>query len=236
MYWTPTYVRHCPRHWGYHGNETDKADLPLIAELGTVASGCEVCGISGREFQPTVLHLWSMSNQWFFNKISMAPRAQAELASHIWIYAWTVPHHFSYFEQDFKESKNDKDSIWHLLNTKQGPSNCGAGEDSRESLGCKEIKQVTSIENQPWIFIGRTHTEAEALMFWPPNVKSWLVGKDPEAGKAWGQEEKGVAEDEMVGWHHWVNGHESEQTLGDSEGQGSLAYCSSWGCIESDTT
>ena len=82
------------------------------------------------------------------------------------------------------------------------------------------IKLVNPKGNQHWIFIGRT--EAEALILWPPDVKSQLIGKGPDAGKDWGQEEKGVTEDEMVGWHHWLNGHEFGQTLGDSEGQESL--------------
>ena len=84
------------------------------------------------------------------------------------------------------------------------------------------------------IFIGRT--DAEAPIFWPPKVKNWLFGKDPDAGKDWRQEEKGMTEDEMVGWHHRLNGQESEQTLGDNEGQGSLACCCPWGRKKSDVT
>ena len=84
-----------------------------------------------------------------------------------------------------------------------------------------------------WIFVGRTDAEAEALILWPPNVKSRFIGKDPDAVKDWAQEEKGAIEDEMVGWHHWLNSHEFE---GDSEGQGSLACCSSWGPRELDMT
>ena len=83
--------------------------------------------------------------------------------------------------------------------------------------------------NQPWIFIGRTEAEAEAPILWPPDEKSWLTGKDPDAGKYWGQEEKEATEVEMVGWHHWLNGHEFEQSLGDRGGQRRLACCSSWG-------
>ena len=82
----------------------------------------------------------------------------------------------------------------------------------------------------------RTDAEAEAPVLWPSDVKSWLIGKDPDAGKDWGQKKKGVTEDEMVGWHHHPNGHEFEQTPGDNEGQGSLVCCSPWGCKESDTT
>ena len=84
-------------------------------------------------------------------------------------------------------------------------------------LDCKEIKPVYPKGNQPWIFTGMTDVEVEALVLWSPDVKIHLTGKDPDAGNDWGQEEKGAAEDEMVGWHHWLTGHESEQTLGDSE-------------------
>ena len=93
-------------------------------------------------------------------------------------------------------------------------------------LDCKEIQPVHPKGNQSWIFIGKTDTEAPIV--WPPDAKNWLIGKDPDAGKDWGQEEKRVTEDEMIGRHHRHNGHEFEQTLGDSEGQGSLACCSSW--------
>ena len=113
-------------------------------------------------------------------------------------------------------------------------SNCGAVEDSWESLASKEIKQVSPNRNQPWIFIGRT--DAKGLILWPPDEKSWLTGKDPDAGKDWRRKDKGAAEDEMVRWHHWLNGREFEQTLGDNEGQGSLVCCSSWGHKESDVT
>ena len=103
-------------------------------------------------------------------------------------------------------------------------------------LDSKGIKPVNLKGNQPWIFIGRTDAEAEAPLLWPPDVKSWLIGKDPDAGKDWKQEKKGVTEDKMVGWHHWLNGHEFPQTPGDGEEQGSLVCCSPWDCKESDTT
>jgi len=86
------------------------------------------------------------------------------------------------------------------------------------------------------IFIGRTDAEAETPVLWPPDVKNWLIWKDPDAGKDWRQEEKGTTEDEMVGWHHRLNGDEFEQTLGVGDGQGGLACCGPWGCEESDTT
>ena len=95
---------------------------------------------------------------------------------------------------------------------------------------------VNPKENQPWIFIGRTDAEAEAPTLWPPNTKSQLIGRDPDAGKDWRQEGKGTTEDKMVGWHHQFNGHEFEQAPGVGDGQGSLACCSPWGCKELDTT
>ena len=103
-------------------------------------------------------------------------------------------------------------------------------------LDCKEIKPVNPKGNQSWIFIGRTDSEVEALILWPSNVMSWLIGKDPDAGKDWRQGERGMTKEDMVGWHHWLNGREFEQALGDSEGQGSLACCSPWGCKELDMT
>ena len=101
-------------------------------------------------------------------------------------------------------------------------------------LDCKEIKPVNPKGKQPWIFTGRIDAEAVGPIFWPLGAKSQLTGKDPDAGKDWQQEEKGVTEVEIVGWHHWLNGHEFEQTLGDSEGQGSLTCCSSRACKELD--
>ena len=103
-------------------------------------------------------------------------------------------------------------------------------------LDCKEIKPVNPKEIQPWIFIGRTDAEAEAPIFWPPVVKNWFFGKNPDAGKDWRREEKGITEDEMVGWHHWLKGHEFEQALGNGEGQGNLACCSLWGLKKLDTS
>ena len=103
-------------------------------------------------------------------------------------------------------------------------------------LDIKEIKPVNPKGNESWIFVGRTDAETDAPIVWPPDVKSWFIGKDPDVGKDWGQEEKGMTEDEMVGWHHWLNGHEFEQPLGDSEGQGGLVCFSAWYDKESDTT
>ena len=103
-------------------------------------------------------------------------------------------------------------------------------------LDCKEIKPISLKGNQSWILIGRTNAEAETPILWPPDGKNWLTGKDPQAGKDWRQGEKGTTEDEMVAWHHQLDGHEFEQALGVDDGQRSLACCSPWGRKESDTT
>ena len=114
--------------------------------------------------------------------------------------------------------------------------NCGVGEDSWESLNCKKIQPVHPKGNQSWIFIRRTDAGAETPILWPPDVKNWLIGKDPDAGKDWRQEEKGTTEDEMAGWHHWPDGHEFEQAPWVGDGEGSLACYSPWGCKELNTT
>ena len=101
---------------------------------------------------------------------------------------------------------------------------------------CEEIQPVHPKGDQSWVFIRRTDVEAEAPILWPPDMKSWLIWKEPDAGKDWTQEEKGMAEDEMVGWHHRLNGHGFGWTTGVGDGQGGLACCSSWGRKESDTT
>jgi len=110
-------------------------------------------------------------------------------------------------------------------------------EKTLESLlDCREIKPVDLKGNQPWILIGRTDTEAEAPILWLPDANSWIIGKDPDAGKDWEQAEKRATEDEMAGWHHWCNGHELGKTPGDGEWQGRLACCSPWGLQELDLT
>ena len=113
--------------------------------------------------------------------------------------------------------------------------NCGAGQDSL-NLDYREIRPVNPKGNQPWTFIGTTDAEAEAPILWPLDAKSQHIGKDPDAGKDWRQKEKGVTEDEMVRRNHWLNGHEFEQTQGDSEGQRSMVGYSPWGWKELDMT
>ena len=103
-------------------------------------------------------------------------------------------------------------------------------------LDCKEIQPVHPKGDQSWVFIGRTDVEAETPVLWPPDAKTWLIWKDPDAGKDWGQEEKGMTEDEMVGWHHWLHGHVFGWTPGVGDGQEGLVSCGSWSHKESDTT
>ena len=109
-------------------------------------------------------------------------------------------------------------------------------ENLQSPLDCKEIKQVNPKWNQSWIFIGKTDAEAETLILWPPDMKNWLIGKDPDAGKDWRQEEKGMTEDEMIGWHHQLDEHEFEQAPGVGYDQESLMCCSTWGQKESEMT
>ena len=131
------------------------------------------------------------------------------------------------WELDYKESWAPKNWLfWTVMLEKTLES----------PLGYKEIQPVHPRGNQSWILIRSTDAEAEALIIWPPDVKNWLTGKDPAAGKDWKQEEKGLTEDEMVGWHHWLDGHEFEQVPGIGDEQGGLACCSPWGHKESGTT
>ena len=131
------------------------------------------------------------------------------------------------WELDYKESWAPKNwCFWTVLLEKTLES----------PLDCKEIQPVHPKGDQSWIVIGRTDAEAEAPILWPPDVTDWLIWKDPDAGKDWRWEEKGMTEYEMVGWHHRLNGHEFEETLGVGNGQGGLACCSPWGHKESDTT
>ena len=112
--------------------------------------------------------------------------------------------------------------------------NCGVGEGPWESLGLQG--PVNPKGDQYWVFIGRTDVEADTPILWPPDAKGWLIWKDPDAGKDWEQEEKRTIENEMVGWHHWLNGHGFGWTPGVGDGQGGLACCGSWGRKELDMT
>ena len=131
------------------------------------------------------------------------------------------------WELDYKESRVPKNwCLWTMVLEKTLES----------PLDCKEIKPVHPKGNQSWIFIGRPDAKAETPTLWPPDVTNWLNGKDPEAGKDWRQEEKGMTEHEMVGWHHQLDGHEFEQAPGVGDGQAGLACCSPWDHKKLDTT
>ena len=137
-------------------------------------------------------------------------------SSHVWI--WELDHKESWVLKNW--------CFWTVVLEKTLES----------PLNSKEIKSVSPKGNQSWIFIGLADAETEAPIFWPPAMKNWLTGKDPDAGQDWKQKEKGMTKDETVGWHYWLNGHEYEQAPGDGEGQGSLVCCSPWGCKQLDTT
>ena len=131
------------------------------------------------------------------------------------------------WELDYKESWAPKNwCFWTVVLEKT----------LEHPLDCKEIQPVHPKENQSWVFIGRTDAEAETPILWPSDAKNWLIGKDPDAGKDWRWEEKGTTEDEMVGWHHRLDGHEFEQALGIGDEQGILECCRPWGCKELDMT
>ena len=135
--------------------------------------------------------------------------------------------HLWMWELDYKESWALKNwCFWTVVLEKTLES----------PLDYKEIRPVHPKGDQSWVFIGRTYAEAETPILWPPHAKSWLIGKDSDAGRDWGQEEKGTTEDEMAGWHHWLDGRESEWTPGVGEGQGGLAFCDSWSRKELDMT
>ena len=123
-----------------------------------------------------------------------------------------------------------------LLNSKASSMLLTLKKILESPLDCKEIQPVYSEGDQPWNFFGRNDAKAEAPVLCPPHAKSWLIGKDSDAGRDWGQEEKGTIEDEMTGWHHRLDGHEFGWTLGVSVGEGGLVCCNSWGRKESDMT
>ena len=146
---------------------------------------------------------------YFANK-GLSNQSYGFSSSHVWMW-----------ESDHKEGWAPKNRCFWIVVLEKILEN---------PLDFKEIKPVNSLGNQPWLFIGRTDAEVEAPVLWPPDAKSWLTGKDPDAGKDWRQEEKAVTENEIVGWHHWLNGHEFEQAPGDGGEQGSLECCNPWNC------
>ena len=193
------------------------------------------CGSAGKQSTCNVGDLgWILELGRYLEKVK---------ASHSSILAWRIPwtigitksqtrlsdfhFHVWLWELDHKEGWILKNwCFWTMVLEKTLES----------PLDCKVTKPVNPKGNQPWIFIERTDAKAEGPILWPLDDKSWLIGKDLDAGKDWRQEEKGMTKDKMVAWHHWFNGHEFEQILGDGEGQRSLACCSPWGHNELDTT
>ena len=160
-------------------------------------------------------HHIKKQRQYFTNK-GLYSQGYGFSCGHVWMW-----------ELDYKESWTPKNwCFWTVVLEKTLES----------PLDCKEIKSVNLKGNQPWIFIGKNNAEAEAPILWPPDAKNGLIWKDLDAGKDWRHGEKGMAEDEIVVWHHRLNGHEFEQALGVCDGQGSLVCCSPWGHKESDTT
>ena len=137
-------------------------------------------------------------------------------SSHVWM--WELEHKESWVPKNW--------CFWTVVLEKTLES----------PLDCKEIQPVHPKWNQSWIFIVKTDVEAETPILWPPDAKKWLIGKDPDAGEDWRCKEKWMTEDEMVGWHHQLEGHEFDQDPGVGDGQGGLACCDSWGRKESDTT
>ena len=168
------------------------------------------CLLRGRKIMTNLDNIF----KYFVNK---GPSSQGYgfSSGHVWMW-----------ELDYKESWAPKNwCFWTvMLKTLESP------------LDCKEIQPVHSEGDQSWVFTGRTDVEAETPILWPPHVKSWLIWKDPDAGKDWGQEENGMTENEMVGWHHRLDGHGFGWTPGVGDGQGGLACCGSWGRKESDMT
>ena len=170
--------------------------------------------LSGRKIMANLDSILK-SRHYFANK-GLSSQSYSFSSSHVWMW-----------ELDYKESWVLKTwFFWAVVLKKTLES----------PLDCKEIQPVNPKGNQSWIFIGRTDTEAETPILWPPNAKNWLIWKDPDAGKDWRWEEKGITEDEMVGWNHGLNGHEFGWTPEVGDGQGGLSCCSPWGCKESNTT
>ena len=156
-----------------------------------------------------------MQRHYFANKGSSS-QGYGFSCGHVWIW-----------ELDCEESWAPKNYCFWTLMLEKTPEN---------PLDCKEIQPVHSEGDQPWVFFWRNDAKPETPVLWPPHMKSWLIGKDSYAGRDWGQEDKGKAEDEMAGWHHRLDGHEFEWTPGVSDGQGGLAWCDSWGHKVSDMT
>ena len=170
----------------------------------------------GRKAMTNLDSIWKSRDTTLPTKVRIIKAMVFPIVMYVWMW-----------ELDHKESWSPKNwCFWTVVLEKTLES----------PLDYKELKSVHPKENQSWIFIGWTDAEAETPILWPSDAKNWLIWKDPNAGRDWRREEKGMTEDEMVGWHHRLNGHEFEWTLGVGDGQGGLACCSPWGHKESDMT
>ena len=179
----------------------------VSGDVGSVSGSGRSPGIGNGYDQPRQ-HI--IKQRHYFANNGLPHQGYCFSSGHVWMW-----------ELDYKQSWAAKNlCFWTVVLEKTVKS----------PLDCKKIKPVHTKGDPSWVFIGRTDAEAETPILWPPDAKSWLIGKDPDAGKDWEQEEKGMTEDEMAAWHHWLNGHEFEQSQRDSEGQRSLVYCSPWGC------
>ena len=173
------------------------------------------CLLLGKKVMTNLDSIYKKQRHYFANK-DPSSQGYAFPSSHVWMW-----------ELDYKESWALKNwCFWTVVLEKTLAS----------PLDCKEIQPVHSEGDQPWDYFGRNDAKAETPVLWPPHAKSWLIGKDSDAGRDWGKGEKGMTEDEMAGWHHWLDGHEFGWTPGVGDGQGGLACCDSWGRGESDTT
>ena len=203
--------------WQIYGEKMEKVtDFIFLSSKITEDSNCshdiKRCLLLGRKAMTNHIK----NQRYYFADKNLSSQSYGFSSGHVWMW-----------ELDYKESwALENRCFWTVVLEKTLES----------PLDCKEIKPVNPKRNQPWIFIGRTDAKAETPILWPLNAKGWLIRKDPDAGKDGRQEKKGMTEDNMVWWHHQLNGHEFEQALGDGEGQGSLECCSPWGHKESDMT
>ena len=214
------------------------AHASLFPARGLSCPACEILVFLTRDQTRVPCNERQILNHWITSEVSqivnnnyhsLSPYSNWHCAKHydyIKSYGFSSSHVWMW-ELDHKEGWEPKNWCFQTVVLEK---------TLKSPLDCKGIKPINPKGNLSWIFIGRADAEAEAPILWPPDTKSQLTGKDLDAGKDWGQEEKRVTEDEMVGWHHWNNRHEFEQPLRNTKVQGSLVCCSPWGRKESDVT
>ena len=191
--------------WGNNGKNDYLGGAPKSLQKVTAMKLKDTCSLEENYDQPRQ-HI--KKKRHYFTCKGLTNQSYGFSTSHVW--RWDLDH---------KESWVPKNKcFWTVVLEKTLES----------PLDCKEIQPVHSEGDQPWDFFGRNDAKAETPILWPPHAKSWLIGKNSDAGRDWGQEDKGVTEDEMAGWHLWLDGHESEWSLGVGDGQGGLACCDSW--------